>query len=280
MVLSEKVPTERELRWRDRPLIMGVLNVTPDSFYDGGKYTNRGKAVSHALHMEDDGADIIDVGGESSRPFSKPVSVDEELKRVIPVVEGIRERSEIFISVDTCKAEVARQACLAGADIVNDITALRGDQAMAYVVSDLSAYVVIMHMRGTPENMQVAPGYDDVIGEICSFFEERIEFAASAGIRKGKLIVDPGIGFGKRVEDNLRIIKHLETFSRFDLPILIGTSMKSFIGAVTDSPVQERIEGTLASIALAVWNGAHIVRVHDVQKARKVLSLVNEVRKA
>jgi len=268
----------RELQWRDRPLIMGVVNVTPDSFFDGGKYATQEKAVDHALQMIEDGADIIDVGGESSRPFSTPVSIDEELKRVVPVVESIRKRSDIPISVDTCKARVARNACLAGADIVNDISGLIHDPEMADTISALKAKVVIMHMKGIPETMQVAPCYNDVISEISTFFEERIHFAVAKGIEKDDIILDPGIGFGKRVEDNLKIIKYLDAFKRFDQPILVGTSMKGFIGKITGSTLKGRAEGTLASIAIAVWNGADIVRVHDVKKAKKVVGLVGAIR--
>jgi dihydropteroate synthase len=278
MSSSRKAPMGRELQWRDRPLIMGVVNVTPDSFFDGGKYATQEKAVDHALQMVEDGADIIDVGGESSRPFSTPVSIDEEIKRVVPVVESIRKRSDIPISVDTCKARVARNACLAGADIVNDISGLIHDPEMADTISALKAKVVIMHMKGIPETMQVAPCYNDVISEISTFFEERIHFAVAKGIEKDDIILDPGIGFGKRVEDNLKIIKYLDAFKRFDQPLLVGTSMKGFIGKITGSTLKGRAEGTLASIAIAVWNGADIVRVHDVKKAKKVVGLVGAIR--
>jgi dihydropteroate synthase len=271
---------KKELQWRDRPLIMGVLNVTPDSFFDGGKHATQGKAVDHAVRMVKDGAHIIDVGGESSRPFSTPVSIDEELNRVIPVIEGIRDRSDIPISVDTCKARVAREAWMAGADIVNDISGLMHDPDMADTVSALKVRVIIMHMQGMPETMQVAPYYDDVISEIDAFFEERIHFAVTKGIERDSIVLDPGIGFGKRVEDNLKIIKHLDVFKKFGLPLLVGTSMKGFIGKVTGSTLRSRVEGTLASIAVSVWNGANIVRVHDVKKAKKVADLVDGIRKA
>ena len=280
MSSSRKARTGRELQWRDRPLIMGVLNVTPDSFFDGGNYATREKAIGHALRMAEDGADIIDVGGESSRPFSTPVSTDEELKRVVPVVEGIRESLSIPISVDTCKSIVARKACLAGADIVNDISGLMHDPEMADTVRTFKVKVVIMHMKGMPETMQVAPHYYDVIAEIGAFFEERLSFAAKNGIEKNNIILDPGIGFGKRVEDNLKIIKHLDLFKRFDLPLLVGTSMKGFIGKVTGSTMRGRTEGTLASIAISVWNGANIVRVHDVKKAKRVVGFIDAIREA
>jgi dihydropteroate synthase len=271
---------ERVIAWKDRPLIMGVLNVTPDSFFDGGKHNTTEGAISHALSMIDEGADIIDIGGESTRPFSAPVSTEEELKRVIPVVKGIRVRSDIPISIDTNKAKVAREACGAGADIVNDISGLLFDGDMADMVGELRAYVVIMHIKGTPGNMQKDPCYEDVISEIKAFFRERIEFAQKHGIGDDRIVLDPGIGFGKRVQDNLTIIKNMKSFRELKMPLLIGTSMKSFIGHVTDSSLEERMEGTLASIAISIWNGADIVRVHDVKKTKKVVQLVSAVMKA
>jgi len=279
MSSSQKVKMRRELQWSHRPLIMGILNVTPDSFSDGGKYLAREKAVGHALKMAEEGADIIDVGGESSRPFSRPISTDEELKRVIPVIESLRERSNIPISIDTCKARGAEESCLAGADIINDISGLRYDPEMTDTVSTAKAKIVIMHMKGLPETMQTAPYYDDVISEICTFFQERIQFAAAKGIDQDNIILDPGIGFGKRVEDNLKIIKHIDVFKRFGLPVLVGTSMKGFIGKITESTLKGRIEGTLASISISVWNGADIVRVHDVKKAKKVVLLTDAIRR-
>lgn len=271
---------ERELPWRRRPLVMGVLNVTPDSFFDGGTHSAEEDAVRHASTMVESGADIIDVGGESSRPFSSPVPVDEELRRIIPVIQRIREESDIFISVDTCKARVAREACQAGADIVNDISGLRNDPEMADTVRNLARYVVIMHMKGRPGDMQKAPYYDDVITEIRTFFLERMRFAVDCGIEEGKIILDPGIGFGKRLEDNLKILKALDEFTAIGRPLLVGTSMKGFIGAVTGSSLKERIEGTLASIAVAIWNGAAIVRVHDVKRTSEVVKLVDAIKKA
>lgn len=270
---------KKRLLPKDRPLVMGILNITPDSFFDGGRYNNTEHAIKHAFEMIEEGADIIDVGGESTRPFSKPVPLKDELERVIPVIEEIRSKSDIFISIDTYKARVAEEAFHAGADIINDISGLGFDKDMAKTAARLGAYVVIMHIKGTPEDMQTNPGYEDVIEEIKGYFKDRIDFALSSGIQREKIILDPGIGFGKRVEDNLKIIKELRGFKEFDLPILIGTSMKSFIGHVTESELQERVEGTLASIALSVWNGADIVRVHDVKKAIKVIKLVHAVMK-
>jgi dihydropteroate synthase len=259
---------------------MGILNVTPDSFFDGNRYFETRKAVEYALLMIEEGADIIDVGGESTRPFTRPVPLHDELERVIPVIEGIRERSDVLISIDTYKSPVARKACEAGADIVNDISGLRFDGDMAETVAGLGAYLVIMHMKGKPEDMQNDPCYDDVIGEIKMFFEERIGFAKSVGISEDKIIIDPGIGFGKRVEDNLKIIGNIGEFKRTGRPLLIGTSMKNFVGRVTGASLEERREGTLASAAIAVWNGADIVRVHDVKGTAKAVKLVYAVMRA
>jgi len=271
---------KNRLLHKEIPLIMGILNVTPDSFYDGGRYIKLEDALKRALEMIEEGADIIDVGGESTRPFSEPASTYEELKRVIPVIEHIRAQTDIPISIDTYKSEVAKEALCAGADIVNDISGFGFDEKMAETVARFNAYAVIMHIKGTPRDMQLNPYYDDVIGEIIEYFKERLNFALSSGIEREKIILDPGIGFGKRVEDNLKIIKELRRFKEFGLPLLIGTSMKSFIGHVTGSDVNERVEGTLASIAISIWNGADIVRVHDVKKAKKVIKLVDAVIKS
>jgi len=271
---------KRELRCNKGPLIMGILNVTPDSFFDGGRFLDIEKAVEHALRMVEDGADIIDVGGESTRPYSEPVSVDEELRRVIAVISRIRARSDTLISIDTYKAKTARAAHDAGADMINDISGLTFDRDMADTVGDLGAYVVIMHIKGTPENMQQAPFYDDVISEIKDFFIERIHFAKDHGVKEDNIIIDPGIGFGKRVEDDLKILKMLGAFKDIKRPVLVGASMKSFIGKATDTPIEERINGTLASLAISLWNGADIIRVHDVKKAHRVLSLVHAVRES
>lgn len=265
---------------KGRPLIMGILNVTPDSFYDGGRYLNIDDSLKHALEMVEDGADIIDVGGESTRPFSDPVDTQEELERVIPVIKAIRSRSDVIISIDTYKSEVAQRACDAGAGIINDISGLGFDSNMADTIASMGVYAVIMHIKGTPRDMQANPYYDDVISEIKGYFKNRIAFAESRGINKDKIILDPGIGFGKRIEDNLRIIKELGAFKDLGMPILIGTSMKSFIGRITESELNERMEGTLASIAISIWNGADIVRVHDVKKAFKVVKLVDAVMKS
>lgn len=256
---------------------MGILNVTPDSFYDGGKHNNEEHAIEHAMTMIEEGADIIDVGGESTRPNAEPVSLDEELKRVIPVIEKIRACSDVPISIDTYKAKVARKACEAGADIINDISGLTFDTDMAPLAGRLGTYVVIMHIKGTPKDMQKDPYYDDVVSEISDFFRGQMEVAKRAGIADDRIILDPGIGFGKRVEDNLKILKLLGEFKKLGKPLLIGTSMKSFIGYVTDSPVEERSEGSLASTVVSVMNGADILRVHDVKKTREVVKLVRAI---
>jgi len=260
-----------------KPLVMGIVNVTPDSFFDGGKYYSPEAAIRHGLRMAEEGADIIDIGGESTKPFSKPVSIDEELQRIIPVIEGIRAQSNIPISIDTYRSKVAEEACKRGAHIVNDISGLTFDEKMVNVVCEFGTSLIIMHIKGRPDNMQENPFYDDVVSEIKAYFKERMDFATNHGVREENIILDPGIGFGKRVEDNLKIIKHISDFKELGRPILIGTSMKSFIGKITDSPLHERTEGTIASIAICVWNGADIVRVHDVRGAKKAIQLVDAV---
>ncbi|MEO0250242.1 MAG: dihydropteroate synthase [candidate division WOR-3 bacterium] len=268
-------------RFEDRALIMGILNVTPDSFYDGGRFYSRDAAIDHALRMIDQGADIIDVGGESTRPYSEATPLDDELTRVIPVIKAIKERTGAFVSIDTYKAAVARAALEAGADMINDVSGLGFDDAMADVAATSGVPIVIMHIKGTPKDMQVAPHYDDVVAEIMEYFAERISFAKQRGIAEENIILDPGIGFGKRLVDNLIIIKELRRFKELGRPILMGTSMKSFLGKLADSSdLEERVEGTLASIALCLWNGADIVRVHDVGKAKKVAMLVHAVQHA
>jgi dihydropteroate synthase len=270
----------RELVWSNRPFIMGVVNVTPDSFYDGGRYLSAEAAIDHALRMAGEGADIIDVGGESTRPFSDPTSLADELERVLPVIRGIRARSDIFISIDTYRSKTAEKAIEAGADIVNDISGLTFDARMAPLVAETAVQAIIMHIKGVPGNMQKDPYYDDVIVEIREFLSDRIDHAKECGVSEEKIIVDPGIGFGKRVEDNLKILKDVGRFKELGRPVLIGTSMKTFIGKVTGSTLEGRLAGTLASVAIALWNGADIVRVHDVEKAVQVMKLVEAVKDA
>ncbi len=279
-MLSSGIPMAWAFQCKTTPVIMGILNVTPDSFSDGGRHRSTEDAVDHARLMIEEGADIIDVGGESTRPFSEPVAEKEEIRRVIPVIERLHEIPGAFISVDTYKANVAREALKAGADMVNDISGLTYDDAMAGVIAGNDAHAVIMHIKGTPRNMQENPWYDDVVGEISAFLHERVEYAVRSGVDREKIVIDPGIGFGKRVEDNLRILKMLRAFHELGRPVLIGTSMKSFIGKLTDMPLEERVEGTLASLAVAIMNGADVLRVHDVRGAKKVLKIVKAVMDA
>jgi dihydropteroate synthase len=257
---------------------MGILNITPDSFSDGGRFQNHSEALDHAKQMVDEGADIIDVGGESTRPGAQPASLEEEHGRVIPFIEKLASQVEVPISIDTTKAEVAKDALEAGAAIINDISALRFDPQMASLASEQGVPVVLMHMRGTSETMQHHLVYDSLISEIYSFLKERIEYAESVGIDSQKIIIDPGIGFGKSVPDgNLSIIKNLSSFKDLGKPILVGTSRKAFIGNVLNLEVEEREEGTAATISLAISNGAHIVRVHDVGKMKRVVKMVDAV---
>jgi len=247
-----------------RAWLMGVLNVTPDSFSDGGLYAEPGRAVDRGLALVAEGADIVDVGGESTRPGSLPVPEAEELRRVVPVVEALRKQTPALISVDTTKSAVARAALEAGADIVNDTSALRFDPAMAGVVARSGAAVVLMHMKGTPLTMQDAPAYDDIVGEIAAFLDDRIRVAEAAGIPRGRIVVDPGIGFGKSFAHNLELLRRQADFHALGRPLLVGFSRKAFLGRILDRPPDERVEGTIAAAVLSVERGAHILRVHDV----------------
>jgi len=247
-----------------RTWLMGVVNVTPDSFSDGGRYFDAGKAVGRGLELAAEGADILDIGGESTRPGSLPVPEAEELRRVVPVLEALRQRTAVLLSVDTTKASVARAALDAGADIVNDTSAFRFDPAMPGVVARSGAGVVLMHMQGTPLTMQRAPHYKDLLGEIGAFLDERIRVAEAAGIPRERVIVDPGIGFGKSLEDNLELLRRQEVFHELGRPLLLGFSRKAFLGRILDRPPDERLEGTIAAAIVSVERGVHILRVHDV----------------
>jgi dihydropteroate synthase len=247
-----------------RAWLMGVVNVTPDSFSDGGAYFDAGKAVDRGLEMAAEGADIVDVGGESTRPGARPVAEAEEIGRVVPVIAALRTKTPVLISVDTTKAAVARAALDAGADIVNDTSAFRFDPAMPGVVARAQAGVILMHMQGTPLTMQDAPRYDDLIGEISGFLAERIRVAAAAGIPGERVIVDPGIGFGKTLDHNLEILRRQESFLALGRPLLLGFSRKAFLGKILGLPPTDRLEGTIAAAVLSVERGAHILRVHDV----------------
>ena len=273
---------ERLTRWfeeRNRVLVMGVLNLTPDSFYDGGRYTTTQLAVGRALEMVEEGADIIDIGGESSRPGARSVSLDEELARVVPVVEALAARSDVLISVDTTKSAVARAAIDSGATIINDISALRFDPEMGRVMAQAGVYLVLMHMQGTPETMQQDPRYEDPVSEIKGYLRERMDAAISAGIEREHLIVDPGIGFGKRLSHNLEILRRLSEFEDLGVPILVGLSRKSFLGEILDLPTSERLEGTIAANAIAIVNGADIIRVHDAKEGRRTADVAVRLRK-
>jgi dihydropteroate synthase len=257
----------RILDFAQAPLVMGILNATPDSFYPNSRSSDVDAAAKRALAMIDEGADILDIGGESTRPGARYVSARIEMERVVPVIEAIRRQSDVAISVDTRKAVVARRAIAAGADLINDISGLRDDPEMAPTAGELRAPVVIMHMQGTPSNMQEDPHYDDALGEIIERLMTFVEFAVKSGIRKSAIIVDPGIGFGKRVEDNLALIKGIPQLKRLGYPVLIGLSRKGFLGVVTGGrTVDERLPATLAANAYAALAGADILRVHDVRE--------------
>lgn len=261
-----------------RTLIMGILNVTPDSFCDGGRFFKLTDAVTCAKQMAADGADIVDIGGESTRPGSEPVPLDEELRRVIPVIKAVRKELDITISIDTYKAEVAKRALEAGANLINDVSALRFDERMKEVVAKHKVPVVLMHMRGTPKTMQQDPTYEDVVKEIIAFLRERIEFATTAGIARENIIIDPGIGFGKLCWHNLEILRRLSEFRVLGRPILVGTSRKAFIGQILKTEVSERLEGTLASVIISVMNGADIVRVHDVKAVKRAVAIADAIK--
>jgi len=268
----------REITLGRRTLIMGILNVTPDSFSDGGNYDKLKKAVEHGLIMEAQGADIIDVGGESTRPGAKSVTTKEELQRVVPVIERLAAKVKIPLSIDTAKSAVAQAAMAAGAEIINDVTALGGDKKMAKIARETKAALILMHMRGRPLTMQQGGlHYDDLLYEIMSYLQKSVDKALACSIDKNKLVVDPGIGFGKTAEDNYKILKNLAQLKTMGLPVLIGTSRKSFIGKITADEPQNRREGTAASVAAAIMNGCHIVRVHDVAQMKKVALVTDAI---
>ena len=301
---------EREIKGKifnfgEKSFVMGILNITEDSFSDGGKYINADKAIERALKMVEDGADILDIGAESTRSGAIPVSEEEELERIVPIVEKLSKLVKVPISIDTYKsevakyslragadiinditglkgestmAEVAKYSLRAGADIINDITGLKGESTMAEVVSDNDAYVIIMHMQGTPQTMQSNPEYQDVVSDICLDLKESFSIAEIAGIKKEKVIIDPGIGYGKSTNHNLEIIKRVGEFKIFGAPILIGASRKSMIGNVLNLPVNERVEGSLAVAAASVMNGASIIRVHDVKETKRTLIMIDSIK--
>jgi dihydropteroate synthase len=257
------------------PKLMGVVNVTPDSFSDGGRYLDAGAAIRHGEELARDGAEILDIGGESTRPGAEPVEEAEELRRVVPVVEALADKSTI--SIDTSKAAVAEAAIDAGASIVNDVTALQGDAEMAELCAGRGAGVVLMHLPGNPRTMQDDPRYDDVVADVKAFLAERVEFAVGAGIDEGRIWIDPGIGFGKTLEHNLELLRRLGELRELGRPLVIGTSRKSFIGGVDGSKVGDRIGGSVASSVLAVAEGADVLRVHDVAETAQALTVTTAV---
>lgn len=270
--------SRRDITLGRKTQIMGVLNVTPDSFSDGGLYYSPQKAIDHGLQMIAEGVDIIDVGGESTRPGAAVVSVKDELKRVIPVIYGLSRQKKIPISVDTTKAQVAKEAMAAGAEIVNDISALASDKKMAKTLQGGKAALILMHMRGKPQNMQKGNlAYSDLMNGIVVHLQKSVAEALAAGIAKESLVIDPGIGFGKTAEDNYRIIHNLSELKTLGLPIMIGTSRKSFIGKITGDDPQDRVEGTAATVTAAILNGCHIVRVHDIAFMKKVVAVADAI---
>ncbi|MDO9390934.1 MAG: dihydropteroate synthase [bacterium] len=262
-----------------KPLVMGILNVTPDSFSDGGRYLDPKTAVEQGLRMAEEGADIIDIGGESTRPGAQKISLDEELQRVLPVIEQLAAKLKLPVSIDTYKSRVAKAALEAGASIVNDISGLNFDPEMARTVSAAKAGLVLMHIKGTPENMQSGPKYDDLLAEVGSYLKSSIKTAAEAGIMLEAIALDPGIGFGKTVEHNLSLIKNLEYFKGFNCPLVVGVSRKSFIGKLNhDIPADQRQPGSLAAALLAVQNGASVIRCHDVKETVQALIVYQAVK--
>ena len=272
---------ERELALGSRAVVMGILNITPDSFSDGGEYLDRNRAIAHGEELVNAGADIIDVGGESTRPGSEPVSLDEEMRRVFPVVQALRVRfPAMILSVDTSKAEVARATLAAGADAINDVTALRGDPKMAEVVRDFSAGVVLMHMQGVPKTMQEAPQYEDVVHEVSAFLKQRFEFAVTMGIDPACVVLDPGFGFGKRLQDNVQLLRHLRRLTLLGRPIVAGVSRKSGLARLAGNPKLAPSDRLWPTVALTAWlreQGASIFRVHDVAPNRQAVRMLEAI---
>jgi dihydropteroate synthase len=269
---------DRKLACDVRPLVMGILNVTPDSFSDGGRFADTAAAVAAARQMVAEGADIIDVGGESTRPGAAAVDAGDEQRRVVPVIKALAGETDVAISVDTMKASVAREAMRCGAHIINDVSALTHDAGMVDVAGEFGAGVVLMHMRGDPRTMQSDPQYDDVVEYIRAYLETRIGAATAAGLKAETLAVDPGIGFGKTALHNVRLIAHLERFASLGRPVLVGLSRKRFLGMLTGAPVEKRGAASLAGLACSVLNGAHVMRVHDVAEAAQAVRVAAAIR--
>jgi dihydropteroate synthase len=272
-MIGTRQAKDRLIEFPGRPLIMGVVNVTPDSFFDGGRFLDTAAAVAHAIQLVEEGADLLDIGAESTRPGADVVTEVEECRRAIPVVTAVAKAVSVPISIDTSKAAVARAALDSGAVLVNDVTALRGDPAMVDVIAGTGAGIVLMHMHGTPRTMQLAPRYDNVSAEVSEFFEERIRFAMAHGIVRRQIILDPGIGFGKLLEHNLTLLAQLCRFEQFQCPVMVGVSRKAFLGQLVGRQVQERQWATAAAVAISVDRGAGILRVHDVKAMKDVVEV-------
>jgi dihydropteroate synthase len=269
------------LDFSKRSYVMGILNVTPDSFSDGARFFDLDAAIKHGLEMAEQGADIIDVGGESTRPGAEPVSADEEIRRTEPVIRELSKRIDIPLSIDTTKADVARRALDAGAEIINDISALRADPGMVDVAVSYQVSVVLMHMLGSPKTMQQNICYDSIIDDITEFLKERVDFAINKGVERNKIIIDPGIGFGKSIEnDNFEIIREMRSFASLGLPVLVGPSRKAFIGRLLDADIDERDIGSLAAVSIAIHNGVNIVRVHNVAQTKMAAKVADAVIRA
>tara|TARA_B100000214_G_scaffold325616_1_gene263243 strand:+ start:478 stop:1329 length:852 start_codon:yes stop_codon:yes gene_type:complete len=262
---------------KKQSLIMGILNITPDSFSDGGDFFEKNIAIDRALEMVEQGADIIDIGGESTKPFSDSVSLKEEISRVIPVIEGICKESDVCISIDTTKSKVASEALEAGASVINDISAMEIDSLMVDVALKFNCPIVLMHMKGIPKNMQDNPQYESLISDIKEYLLARIDFVVSKGIDRNKIIIDPGIGFGKTVENNFEIINNLDQFVKMNFPVLLGASRKSFIGVSLNLPENDRLEGSIAANIIGLQKGAKIFRVHDVVETNRAMVIANKI---
>lgn len=260
-----------------RTWLVGVVNVTPDSFFDGGLYFEPARAIDRALALAAEGADIIDIGGESSRPGSNPIPAKEEKKRILPVVEVLKQKNSVLISVDTTKAEVAEAALAAGADIINDISAGRFDPRMLPIAARSGAAVILMHMKGTPRTMQIAPHYDDVLGEVKAFLSERLEAAESCGLPRESILLDPGIGFGKQIDHNLILLNNLGALAELGRPLVVGISRKSFLGKILKVEAQDRLEGTIAAAVVSILRGASLLRVHDIQAVKQAVAVAEAI---
>ena len=269
----------RNLDWGDRTLLMGILNVTPDSFSDGGRFFNSSFAIQHAYHLFEDGADIVDIGGESSRPGANPVPAEEEIRRLIPVIDEVAGKGKGLISVDTVKYDVAKRALDAGAAIINDISGLQREPRLAELAAETGAGLIVMHMRGTPQTMQTFVEYDDLISEVRHFFQEQVAFAKRMGVKDNQIALDPGIGFSKTAEQNLTLLNHLEELRVNEAPIAVGVSRKSFIGKITGAEVDERLYGTAGAAACSVMKGANLIRVHDVRAMKDVVAAADAIRR-